>query len=88
MKTILAVLAAPLGYAARPAMANDCTRAAAKQTAVGNEAAVRDMLAYAYGQGEPRKADCRTGDVVAITPPAHRITCVDCPEGQSTSSVA
>lgn len=89
MKTILAVMAAPLAFAAMPAMAKDCTAAAAKQTAApGNEAVVRDMLAYAYEKGEPRKADCRTGGVVAIVPPVPKITCVDCPEGQSATSVA
>lgn len=89
MKTILAVLAAPLAFAAMPAMAKDCTAAPAKQTAAGNEAVVRDMLAYAYGQGEPTKADCRTSDVEITSPaPKPKIICVDCPEGQSATSVA
>jgi hypothetical protein len=90
MKTILAVMAAPLAFAAMPATANDCTGAASKPTAAANEAVVRDMLAYAYEQGEPKTADYRTGDVAAITPraPASRIICVDCPEGQSATSVA
>ncbi|QNE07725.1 hypothetical protein [Croceicoccus marinus] len=90
MKTLLALLAVPLAFTAVPAMANDCTTAAAKQTAAGNEAVVRNMLAYAYEQGEPRETDCRTGGVVAIKPPAPapKIICVDCPKGQPTTSVA
>jgi hypothetical protein len=90
MKKALAFLAAPLAFGAMPAMANDCTAVAATQPAAGNEAVVRDMLAYAYEQGEPKAADCRTGDVAAITPrtPESRIICVDCPEGRPAITVA